>query len=331
MAAYYVVDPKGNIAAFPSAAAADLSNLNASNLTSGTVPLARLSGITNTQIDAAAAIAWSKISKSGSSLADLATRSAADLATGNLPVARLGNGVTSTLTDTSTGTVNNWAPALAGNTYIEWSGASDATFTGLSSSGVTAGTIVVIRNAGSKNAFFAHANTGSSTANRFTNIATSASTPIAPGGSIRYLFNGTNWVLIQHEQGAPITPAFSAGNFIGSGTITWTVTAPKVLTCQYILRGKVLTVWFYVGGTTVSGTGVALEISNAAWGGFTIGAEQQTAGALTRDNGTAHAAFLQAPAGGTTINFYVDTTAATNWSASTNNTDTIGTLGFTVT
>ena len=38
-----------------------LANLNASNLTSGTVPLARLSGITNTEIDASAAIALTKI------------------------------------------------------------------------------------------------------------------------------------------------------------------------------------------------------------------------------------------------------------------------------
>jgi len=49
-----------------------LANLNASNLTSGTVPLARLSGITNTEISASAAIAWTKISKTGSALSDIA-------------------------------------------------------------------------------------------------------------------------------------------------------------------------------------------------------------------------------------------------------------------
>ena len=38
-----------------------LANLSATNLTSGTVPLARLSGITNTEISASAAIALSKI------------------------------------------------------------------------------------------------------------------------------------------------------------------------------------------------------------------------------------------------------------------------------
>lgn len=66
----------------------DLNALNASNLSSGTVPLARLSGITNAQIDAAAAIDWSKVSKTGSSLADLVTRSASDLSSGTLPDAR---------------------------------------------------------------------------------------------------------------------------------------------------------------------------------------------------------------------------------------------------
>lgn len=87
--------------------------LDSTNLT-GTIPLARLSGITNTQIDAAAAIArsklnfgsglvnadiaaaaaigWSKVSKAGSSLADLATRSASDLSSGTVAEARLGSG-----------------------------------------------------------------------------------------------------------------------------------------------------------------------------------------------------------------------------------------------
>jgi hypothetical protein len=49
-----------------------LANLSATNLTSGTVPLARLSGITNTEISASAAIAWSKIDKTGSSVDDIA-------------------------------------------------------------------------------------------------------------------------------------------------------------------------------------------------------------------------------------------------------------------
>ena len=46
----------------------NLTSLNATNLGSGTVPLARLSGITNTQIDAAAAIAYSKLALTGTIL-----------------------------------------------------------------------------------------------------------------------------------------------------------------------------------------------------------------------------------------------------------------------
>lgn len=44
---------------------AAITALNASNLASGTVPLARLTGITNAQIDAAAAIAYSKLALTG--------------------------------------------------------------------------------------------------------------------------------------------------------------------------------------------------------------------------------------------------------------------------
>lgn len=329
MAAYYIVDALGNVSAFP-AGSVDLSNLDAGSLTSGTVPLARISGLTDAQIDAAAAIAWSKLSKSGSSLADLATRSAADLSSGSLAVARLGNGVTSTTTATDTGTVNDWAPTIAGNTYIAWSGASDATFTGLSSSGVTAGTVVVIKNTGTKNAFFSHADTGSATANRFTNLATSGKTPIAPGGHIAYVFDGTKWQLLSHEQGALISPAFDAAQYTGSGTITWTVIAGNVTTLAYRLSGVVLTVWVYIDGTTISGSGVALKIGNSQWGGFTVTKEQQTAGARDNDNGTRRAAFVQAPAGGTTINWYTDATAANAWAASTTNSGVVGTVTFEV-
>lgn len=71
-----------------------LTALNASNLASGTVALARLpTTIGNAQIDAAAAIAWTKISKTGSSLADLTTRSAADLSSGTLSDSRLSSNV----------------------------------------------------------------------------------------------------------------------------------------------------------------------------------------------------------------------------------------------
>lgn len=55
----------------PSLDGSQFTGLNATNITTGTLPLARLSNITNTEISATAAIAWSKISKVGANIADL--------------------------------------------------------------------------------------------------------------------------------------------------------------------------------------------------------------------------------------------------------------------
>lgn len=57
--------------------------------------LSLTNSIVNADIAAAAAIGWSKVSKAGSSLADLATRSASDLSSGNLPAAQLPSGAVS--------------------------------------------------------------------------------------------------------------------------------------------------------------------------------------------------------------------------------------------
>lgn len=118
LAAGLTIDSSGNLTVTN---LTNLSNLNASNLTTGTVPLARLSGITTTQLSGTAGITsaqlagaipfsqlalnagdvpWADVSKSGSSLADLATRSASALNSGNLANAQLPSGsVAWTLTD----------------------------------------------------------------------------------------------------------------------------------------------------------------------------------------------------------------------------------------
>lgn len=89
-----------------------LNGLNASNLAAGTVPLARLSGITNTEISAAAAIAWTKIDKTGSSLADLSTRSVTNL--------------TEYLTTSGTGTValRTTITGVVANDVLAWDGSN---------------------------------------------------------------------------------------------------------------------------------------------------------------------------------------------------------------
>lgn len=63
------LDDDGNL----DASGLAITNLDADELSTGTVPLSRLSGITDTQIAAAAAIAWSKISKVGAVIGDFVT------------------------------------------------------------------------------------------------------------------------------------------------------------------------------------------------------------------------------------------------------------------
>ena len=82
MASFQVINSAGELKSVA-------QTTDASLLTAGVLPLARLVDLTNAQLAAAAAIDWSKISKAGSSLADLVTRSAADLGSGTLAKARM--------------------------------------------------------------------------------------------------------------------------------------------------------------------------------------------------------------------------------------------------
>lgn len=101
---------------------ADLTTRSAADLSSGNLPSARVAGayagitgvgtITTGVWDATALI-WAKVSKTGSSLADLATRSASDLDSGTLPALRLVGSYTGI---TAVGTLDSlWAEGLIGN------------------------------------------------------------------------------------------------------------------------------------------------------------------------------------------------------------------------
>jgi hypothetical protein len=232
-------------------------------------------------------------------------------------------------TQTNTGAVNNWAPGVDGHTFTRWAGASDATFSGCT--GGQAGLLHVVKNTGTKVGYFLHASGLSSAANQFSNTATSGPTPIAPGGSVAYRHDGTLWQLVGHDQGDWITPTFAAGNYVGSGSMTWTLTSPDAAGQAFWLRGRNVTAKFALDTTTTGGTAsTGLNINNGAWGGFTCGAGQWNGPIYwCSENAVLTDAFIQINAGGVALRCLKKTFA--NWALVTNLISVYGEIEFGVT
>lgn len=256
----------------------------------------------------------------------LSALDASNLNAGTVAVARLGAGTFSAITSTTTGATNNWAPTLVGNTFIEWNGASGAQFTGLD--GGVVGQIAIVKNiTAAQIATFAHDSGSSDADNQFQNSATSAPTPIAPGGWIAYQHDGTDWKLIGHEQGAWITATFAAGNF-ASDVGSWTVESGDVSTMAYRLNGRTLQVAWYLITTSVSGTPSQLHIGNGAWGGFTV-ARAMLAITLGNSAGAGNEPVFSQVLGGATVitNNQVD---GGSWANATNTTGLFGQMALEV-
>jgi len=134
----------------------------------------------------------------------------------------------------------------------------------------------------------AHQNANSSASYRLINFATSGITPLAAAvGIATYEYDGTTarWRLIAHDQGDYISPAFSAGDYTGSGAQTVTVAAEDVTTNVYFLSGRRLYVAYVVSGITVGGvpsTDIRIAIPN----GYSVGFEFRTSVFRLVDNGT---------------------------------------------
>lgn len=241
-----------------------------------------------------------------------------------------GSSVATVVASTVTGAQNNYAPTLSSHTLIPWSGASDAAFTGIA--GGSAGMLVTIKNTGTKVATFAHNSGSSSAGNKLINIATSAPTPIAPGGWITYQHDGTQWQLVSHEQGAWITPTFSGGNFSGAPSMTWTVDSGDVQAYSYYLSGKTLSVYVYATTTSVSGT-INPTLQVTIPGAFTPVQTTICNPISITDNGSVknigdYVAYVT-PGSPTKI-VVTKAGGTTNWTASTNLTDLSFLLSFLV-
>lgn len=235
-------------------------------------------------------------------------------------------------TSTVTGTQNNLdlsSSSSIQNLYVEWSGASDVTITGVSFP--LASSYLYFKNTGTKVAYFSHQSGSSTASNRFTNLVTSSTTPVAPGGWISYIHNGTNWILVNHEQGANITPSFNAGDWTGSGSMTVTVASGDVLTDAYRIVGKTMHYWFFLNTITIGGT-PSSSILRVIPNNYAITSGGTGEGGPMRvfDNGTYRVgfAFVYTPSSTTQIVFTI--LDLSNYAASTNNSGLFGKASFEV-
>lgn len=244
----------------------------------------------------------------------------------------------SELTTTSTGSQNNFSITSASREadVLRCNNATDLTLTGIAApaSPVKPGKRLYIFSVGAGNVFLAHQSGSSTAANQLFNLATSANTPLAAGKGVAcYVYDDTadRWRLAFHDQGTWITPTFAAGDYTGSGSLTWTLTGADVTSQTYKLSGRTLQVSFELGTTSTGGTAsTELRVGGGAIGNFTFSA--RTWGPLMySDNGGARAAGHCIAASGVG---YVSCFTSTlgNWSnAATNTTEVRGCISCSVT
>lgn len=153
----------------------------------------------------------------------------------------------SIVTITTTGTQNNFAPGLVGNTVLRCNNASLLTITGFAN-GVDGQMLYVV--AMNNEVDLAYLSGSSSASNQLQNSVTSGPTPVmapssgVPGGYALYVYSSSasKWILIAHDQGASI-------DYSGTSTITgWASFTIKVI--RYRIIGKTMMTWAAISGTS---------------------------------------------------------------------------------
>lgn len=227
-----------------------------------------------------------------------------------------------------TGTNNDLA-LTAGVSVLRLTNATLLTLTGFVAG--TDGQRLIVRSEGAGQVDFAHQNAGSAAGARLINFATSGNTSLAAGlGVAEFVYDGTNarWRLVQHEQGAWLTPTFAAGSYTANGIMTWTLAAGDVSLQRYYLHGRQLTVSFFIITSTVGGTvNTQLLIGNGAWGGFT--ANTSFMGTLWLSDNAAAGVSGRVFSNATTL--IIDKVGQTNWTLATDQTSVLGSITFEVT
>jgi hypothetical protein len=141
------------------------------------------------------------------------------------------------------------------------------------------------------------------------------------------VLNNTNvWTPIQsYIGGAWTNVTFSAGDFAGGPSGTWTVGSGDVTVFKYVEIGKTMLVSFVILTSTVASgpTRLRFAIPN---GRTCVGIHYSTI--VYSDNGTVGYGYAVADANIHTDNFFCQKVDASAWAASTNNTNVIGSLSF---
>ena len=201
-------------------------------------------------------------------------------------------------TITSTGTQNDLAVTAARYLLLRVNNASLVTITGMSAG--TDGDVIDMVSIGAGRVDLTHQGGGSTAAQRLINFATVGLTQLAAGsGTARFVYDGTTarWRLVEHEQGAWITPTFAAGDYT-SATGSWTVASGDVLAHKYWLKGRTLTYINQVSdstvGTTPSTLQIAIPASHTAVG-------RATAIGWAIDNGATREGLLASATDGATV------------------------------
>lgn len=193
--------------------------------------------------------------------------------------------VQATATITTTGTQTALALPPGGGPLVIF--ANNATL--LTLQGITAGVdgqTLAIYSVGAGQVDLANQNGSATAALRIINGVT-GTISLAPGAGrvlLQYDATTARWRVLQHEQGAWITPTFAAGDYTAA-TGNFTLAGGDVLSQKYYLRGRQITVAFVLATTTVSATPSALYIGSGAWGGFTTASATLYSFLLYNDNG----------------------------------------------
>jgi len=218
----------------------------------------------------------------------------------------------SVTTITTTGTQTALAiPTGTGDLVIY---ANNATL--LTVQGIVAGTTgqrLTIISKGAGQVDYAHLHASGTALGKLHLFATTGLTSLAAGsGTSDFVYDLalTKWRLVSHQQGAWITPAFTAADYTAA-TGTWTVDAGDVITAKYYLNGRALQVVVRVATSDVSATPATLN--RIIPGGFTA-TNTSTGTNLVINAGAAAAVGANSiQAGATSLLFYA-TAALGAWS-----------------